>query len=90
MKEVRTGLEAIKELLDKKYITATGALFFTFLQLRVLGISELDSNEVMRILRLSKTSFYRAKKAIERENWLLERKSIYIPTRRDTGPKSEQ
>jgi len=82
MKEVRTGLQAIKELLDKKYITATGALFFTFLHLRAVGISEVDPKEVMRVLRLSKTSFYRAKKAVEKENWFLERKSIYIPTLR--------
>ncbi len=83
MNEVRTGLQTIKGLLDKKYITATGALFFTFLLLRALEISELDPKEVMRILRLSKTSFYRAKKAVERENWFLERKSVYIPTLRE-------
>jgi len=82
-KEVITAvLEGTRELLDKGYITTRGAVFFGLLSLKDVGVEEIHPKEMIRLLGISRSMFYRAKKEIEeQEGWRLRaRREIQLRT----------
>jgi len=84
---ITTVLESTRELLDKGYITAKGAIFFGLLSLKDVGVEEVEPRKMMRILGISKSMFYRAKREIEeQEGWRLSPRSV-IQLRRVTPPQ---
>jgi len=76
-REVRAAvLKSTRELLDKGYITVKGAIFFGLLSLKDVGVEEVDPGEMIEILGISKSMFYRAKSEIEeQEGWRLRPRS---------------
>ncbi len=67
---VKALAKSARELLDKGYVTTRGALFFLILNLKELGIEEIDPHEVVEILGISGAAYYKAKRAIqEKEGW---------------------
>ena len=90
-KEVRAAIiEGTKELLDKGYITAKGAIFFGLLSLKEAGIEEVYPGEMVKILGINKSTFYRAKREVEeQEGWRLRvRREIQLRT--VTAPKENR
>jgi hypothetical protein len=75
-------LEGTRELLDKGYITTKGAIFFGLLSLKDAGVEEVHPGEMIKILGISKSMFYRAKREIEeQEGWKLRaRREIQLRT----------
>jgi len=75
-------LESTRDLLKKGYITVKGAIFFALLGLKDLGFEEVHPEEMIRILGISRSTFYRAKREIEeQEGWgLRARREIQLRT----------